>query len=114
MQWLKIQFCFWGMLVIAWPAKYLMSSRFAAGTHSGPGDPDVFSAAWEGNEKQNSGTACFKHSWAVLAAAVSQHHPSNVLGDVTFIMCCLFFDPFPRGEHCAVALFPMCMPLHIC
>ncbi|CAN0199102.1 unnamed protein product, partial [Bubo scandiacus] len=49
--------------------------------HSSGGDPDVFSAAWEGNEKQNDKTARFTHSWAVLAAAVSQRHPSNVLGD---------------------------------
>lgn len=79
-----------GIIVIAWPAKYLILSRFAAGRHSSPGDPNVFSAAWEGNEKQNSKTACFTHSWAVLAAAVSQRHPSNVLGDVSNICHMLF------------------------
>lgn len=80
----------WGIVVIVWPAKYLVLSHFAAGRHSSPEDPDVFSAAWEGNEKRNSETACFTHSWAVLAAAVSQHHPSNVLGDVSNIYHMLF------------------------
>lgn len=34
-----------------------------------------------GKERENR-TACFTHSWAVLASAVSQHSPSNVRGDV--------------------------------
>lgn len=33
-------------------------------------------------KERESRTACFTHSWAALASAVSQHSPSNVRGDV--------------------------------
>lgn len=75
----------WATIAIAWPVTYLILSHFAAGRCPCLGDPDVFSAAWEGNEKQAGKNACFTHSWAALAAAVSQRHPSSALGDVSNI-----------------------------
>lgn len=83
------------VITIAWPAKCLISSPFAAGKHSSPGDQNIFSTAWEGNEKQN----CLFHTFLACACFCSiPALSSSMLGDVGNVCHVLFvLSSFSQG-----------------